>query len=381
MKRRFIGLSLFLGILSIGGSGHTLSHSDSSLRVALNETGRDVSQLFGYESRGFLNLISGNYSPYTPVAISAEPAIAFIDSLSAAQMKEAVFPFYELTPPLWSYFPASMSPVGGVAVKDLTPTQKDRLFDLMRAYLSTSGYMKTRSIMDLEYVLRELQPDVTSRIPENYLVTIYGTPNKDAPWGWSFQGHHVVLKFTVVKDQIAFAPFFFGANPGEITTGPRKGTRPLAAEQDIAFELLNSFSAEQKRQAIFQTSSFVDVVTGSANQVSPLPQAGIGVKNFSAGQKDVLKRLVSAILAAMPESLALKRLNAIKAEDLGAIQFGWAGKTIKTEPHYYRIQGKSFLVEFDSIDGNHVHLVWRDFEGDFGRDLLREHYKTAPHHK
>lgn len=235
--------------------------------------------------------------------------------------------------------------------------------------------------MDLENVLREMQPNTPSRIPENYLVAIYGTPSKDAPWGWSFQGHHVVLNFTVVKDSIAFAPFFFGANPGEITTGPRKGTKPLAVEQDVAFELLNSFSAEQKRQAIFQTTSFVDVVTGSANQVAPLPKVGIPAKNLSKSQRDILKRLLAAILAAMPEKLAVKRLANIQAEDLGSVRFGWAGKTTKTEPHYYRIQGKSFLVEFDSIDGDHVHIVWRDFDGDFGRDLLREHYKTSTHHK
>ena len=203
---------------------------------------------------------------------------------------------------------------------------------------------------------------------------------KDGTWGWSFQGHHVVLNFTVVKDNVAFAPFFFGANPAEITTGPRTGTRPIAAEEDLGLALIGSMSAEQKQKAIFQSTSFVEIVTGSSTQVAPLPEVGIGVKDLSNDQKDVLKKLLSAILSAMPEKLAEVRLNKIQTEDFGSIRFGWAGAIKKSDPHYYRIQGKSFMVEFDNVTGNHIHLVWRDFEGDFGRDLLREHYKTAAHH-
>jgi len=308
-------------------------------------------------------------------------ATAFISSLTPEQKKKATFPFYGLTPHEWSFLPASTTFPDGVAVKDLDATQKDRLYELMQSYLSDKGYRKTRTIMDLENVLRELNPGNPSRIPENYFVAIYGVPDRSGTWGWSFQGHHVVLNFTVVNDVVAFAPFFFGANPAEIKDGPRKGTRPIADEEDAAFELMNAFSAEQKQIAIFQASSYAEIVTGTATQVSPLPAVGIAAKDLSNEQKAVLKKLISVILASMPEKLARMRMTKIKAEDFGAIRFGWAGKTNKSDPHYYRIQGKSFLVEFDNVTGNHIHLVWRDFDGDFGRDLLREHYKTSPHHQ
>jgi hypothetical protein len=324
---------------------------------------------------------AGSSSHVPPPSSNSDKAVAFIDSLSADQKKKATFPFYGLTPHEWSFLPASTTFPDGIAVKDLEAKQKERLYELMQAYLSSTGYEKTRTIMDLENVLRELNPENRNRIPENYFVAIYGVPDKDGTWGWSFQGHHVVLNFTVVKDAIAFAPFFFGSNPAEIKDGPRKGTRPLAAEEDIAFELLRSFSANQKQTAIFQSASFAEIVTASATQVSPLPAVGIAVKDLSEDQKVIAKKLLSAILSAMPEKLAELRLSKIKGEDFGAIRFGWAGATNRSDPHYYRIQGKSFLVEFDNVTGNHVHLVWRDFDGDFGRDLLREHYKTSPHHQ
>ena len=312
---------------------------------------------------------------------SAEKAAAFISSLTAEQRKKATFPFYGLTPHEWSFLPASTTLPDGIAVKDLDATQKDRLYDLMQAYLSGTGYQKTRTIMDLENVLRELSPGNSSRIPENYFIAIYGVPAKDGAWGWSFQGHHVVLNFTVVNDAVAFAPFFFGSDPAEVKEGSRKGTRPIREEEDIAFELLNALSTEQKRTAIFQSTSITEIVSGTATQVAPLPAVGIAARDLTNDQKALLKKLLSAILSSMPEKLAGMRMTKIQSEDFGAIRFGWAGKTNKADPHYYRIQGKSFLVEFDNVTGNHIHLVWRDFEGDFGRDLLREHYKSSAHHQ
>ncbi len=321
---------------------------------------------------------AAGFPPCTaPPSSNVEKATAFIDSLTAEQKKKATFPFYGMTPHEWSFLPASTTFPDGIAVKDLEQKQKERLFELMQAYLSSTGYQKTRTIMDLENVLRELNPTNPSRIPENYFIAIYGVPDEKGIWGWSFQGHHVVLNFTVVNDAIAFAPFFFGANPAEIKDGLRKGTRPMAYEEDFAFDLMNAFTAEQKQTAVFQSASYAEIVTGSATQVAPLPAVGIAAKDFSTEQKAILKKLLAAILSSMPDKLAAMRLAKIQTEDFGSIRFGWAGKTNKADPHYYRIQGKSFLVEFDNVTGNHIHLVWRDFDGDFGRDLLLEHYKTS----
>ena len=85
-------------------------------------------------------------------------------------------------------------------------------------------------------------------------------------------------------------------------------------------------------------------------------------------------------MESMPEKVASIRMKKIKEEGFNAIHFAWYGATQVDKPHYYRIQGKSFLIELDNIQNNakHIHVVWRDFNGDFGRDLIKEHYKS--HH-
>ena len=318
---------------------------------------------------------------YRHPSTHADKANAFINSLTPDQQKMAVRPFYNLSPHEWSFLPASTSHPDGIAIKDLDASQKEKAYRLLEAYLSAKGYTKTKNIMDLEYVLLELSPASTIRIPENYFLAIYGTPHTDSTWGWSFQGHHIALNFTVVKDTIAFAPFFFGANPAEVKEGAKKGTRVIREEEDIAYELMNALSAQQKQKAIFQPRAFAEIVTSNATKVEPLPAAGISIKELTDGQKNILNKLLSAYLSSMPNDLANRRFKKIQAEDMNVIHFGWAGSTIRNEPHYYRIQGKTFLIEFDNTqnNANHIHTVWRDFDGDFGRDLLREHYHESHH--
>ena len=67
--------------------------------------------------------------------------------------------------------------------------------------------------------------------------------------------------------------------------------------------------------------------------------------------------------------------------DTTDLNFTWAGSSEPGQRHYYRLAGPRFLVEYDNTqnDGNHVHSVWRDFNGDFGRDVLAEHVKGVPH--
>lgn len=312
----------------------------------------------------------------------ADQANVFIQSLRPEQKAKAVLPFYGLAPHEWSFYPATMAVSRGVAVKDLDTLQKNLLYDFIKSYLSQEGYDRTRAIMDLENVLKVLQPKSPNRIPENYYMAIYGTPHADSTWGWGFQGHHVVLNFTIVKDKIAYTPFFFGTNPAEMKEGPSIGYRVIAAEEDIAYSLINSMSGDQMKKALFQPSPFVEIVTFMATQVAPLPEVGISATEMSGVQKNLLHLLLTAYLSAMPDDIATSRLDRIKTEDGDMIYFGWAGSTKRGQPHYYRIQGKTFLVEFDNTqdNANHIHLVWRDFEGDFGRDLLLEHYQHDHQH-
>lgn len=309
----------------------------------------------------------------------AETALRFINSLSTKQKQKAVRPFEEMSRSEWSYLPVASVLRPGIPLKELDAAQKALLNDLLQAYLSREGYAKTRAVIVLEHILHELNGNSSLRDPELYTAAIYGTPGKDPVWGWKFEGHHLSLNFTVVKDRTAFAPFFFGANPAEVKDGPKKGLRVLRAEEDLALELVQALSAEQRPKAIFQSSAFADIVTASASQVNPLEPVGITARELTAAQQALLNRLLGAYLSAMPAALSEARLKRLAHEDGTTIRFGWAGATQRGKPHYYRVQGKTFLIEFDNTqnNANHIHSVWRDFDGDFGRDLLQEHYHKA----
>ena len=310
-------------------------------------------------------------------------ATAFVNSLNDVQSKKALFPFDEMNRYEWHYLPAAMVARYGVCVKDLDSSQKQSLYTLMKAYLSNEGYVRTQNIMSFEYLLKELEPNNPNRIPENYYAAVYGNPGKDSVWGWKFSGHHVALNFTIVNNQLAFAPFFFGVYPATVKEGTKKGMRVIKDEEDLGFELVNSFTPGQKTKALFQLKAFNDIVSTNAEQVGPLAPVGIFAKDMTHDQKIILNKLIVAYLSSMPTEIAKTRMKKVTTEDMDAIRFGWAGDTVPGKPHYYRIQGKTFLIEFDNTqsNANHIHTVWRDFNGDFGEDLLREHYHNSKHHQ
>jgi hypothetical protein len=119
----------------------------------------------------------------------------------------------------------------------------------------------------------------------------------------------------------------------------------------------------------------------NAAQVNPLTPVGLGASHLREQQVALLMRLLEEYAAALPPDLAAARLGKLRHAGLDAIHFGWAGSVERGQPHYYRVQGPTFLVEYDNTqnDANHIHTVWRDFHGDFGRDLLREHYHDTWH--
>jgi len=313
--------------------------------------------------------------------LEASPAMDFLNSLTEEQRSKTQLPFDDLSRNEWHFLPGAMWPRAGIQLYELNENQKILIFKLLKANLSKTGYDKTLKIMDLENVLAEISGDTIFRDSEKYSIAFYGNPEKDAIWAWTFEGHHVSFNFTVVDGKVSIAPRFMGASPAFIKEGPRKGERVLAHEEDYGILLINMLSPEQQEKAIFQNVAFFDLVTSNAAEVSPLNQVGIKVGELNKKQQSVLIGLLNEYLSTMPTQLAEKRLKSLESEELGDIHFGWAGSTQLGKPHYYRVQGKTFLIEFDNSqnDANHVHLVWRDFNGDFGRDLIMEHYKNSKH--
>jgi hypothetical protein len=255
---------------------------------------------------------------------------------------------------------------------------------LLKTALSAAGHRKVVNIIELELVLREIEAFGMMRDPERYHLTIYGKPDAKAAWGWRFEGHHLSLNFTLAGDRTsADTPSFFGANPATVPKGTNKGLRVLAAEEDEARALLASLNGAQRGEAVFESRTYGEIVTANADKVDPksesLRPVGIAAAKLSEAQRAQLMKLIEVYAGSFEPALAKARLARVHEGGVENIRFGWAGSTERGRQHYYRIQGPKFLIEYDASqnDGNHVHTVWRDFSGDFGRDLLRQHYALA----
>jgi hypothetical protein len=306
-------------------------------------------------------------------------ADAFLAGLRPEQRAKAVFDFDDAERLNWHYVPRQRR---GLPLGEMSPEQQALARGILRAGLSQRGYLAASTIIELEIVLRELGGNPRVRDPGLYYFSIFGAPSQTAPWGFRAEGHHLSLNFTLVRDTlIATAPAFFGANPAQVRSGPRQGLRPLAAEEDIGRELVLSLDERQRAAALIATRTPRDIVTGSAARVDPLSPVGIRATELRPEQAALLVRLLEVYLGRMAEPLAERRRAALERTDLAEVAFAWAGSTRPGQAHYYRIQGPSFLIEYDNTqnNANHIHTVWRDFDGDFGRDLLREHYRNARH--
>jgi hypothetical protein len=312
-------------------------------------------------------------------------ALALIAATPKDEQSKLLQPFSDAARSDWSYVPRRRT---GIAWKEMSQPQRDATTALLRTALSDAGLDKVRAVMALEIALRELETFGFSRDPENYAVALFGTPGAaPARWGWRIEGHHLSLHFTLEGDRyLATLPQFFGANPArvpqDIARGPKKDTRVLGREEDIARSLLAALSESQRKLALFASEPYGDIVSRSAARLSPLAPVGIRLADLAPDAQAKLLKLITAFAEHLRPELAEARLTRVRAGGLEDIRFGWAGSPKPGEPYYYRIQGKVFLIELDNSGGNHIHSVWRDFEGDWGRDILREHYSgsRAPEH-
>jgi Protein of unknown function (DUF3500) len=321
----------------------------------------------------------------------ASAASAFVSSLSADQRLKAMFPFQSNERLHWNFIPSEMFPRNGLLMKDMNENQRKLVHNLLKSALSQRGYMTASEIMELESTLGDLErreresgraAESMVRDPLKYYVSIFGTPSTKDTWGWRVEGHHVSLHFTVVNGNlVASSPTFFGSNPAEVREGPKKGLRILGDQEDTARDLLMSLNESQRAKAIIQKVALNDIVTTNKLDISPLSPVGITASEMTQQQRDMLMKVVNVYISKMADDIAADRTAKVQKAGIEKIAFAWAGEIERGKKHYYRVQGPTFLIEHDNTqnDGNHVHSVWRDFNGDFGRDLLREHVASVPH--
>jgi hypothetical protein len=302
-------------------------------------------------------------------------------SLSPEQRQKIGFDFNDPLRHDWHFIPRERK---GLPFKEMSGAQRALAHGLLASGLSQSGYLKAETIISLEQILESIeQGKGPLRDSERYFFTIFGdpgSPGSKQPWGWRLEGHHLSLNFTIVGDKGAVGgPTFMGTNPAEVKDGPRQGLRVLGEEEDLARKLVKSLDSGQKSKALVEIVAPKDILTLAARKATPLKPAGIMMGDLNAEQKELLNSIVVLYAERLRPELAANDLGKILKAGVDKIGFAWAGGLERGEPHYYRIQGPTFLIEYDNTqnNANHVHSVWRDFEGDFGEDLLKQHYETA----
>jgi len=316
-------------------------------------------------------------APEPPLAM-ATAAKAFLATLDPARRAKASLPFNAEERLGWHFVPRERA---GLPYGQMTPEQRQAAIALLTSGLSAKGYTKIDGIMHLESVLAAIEGN-PRRDPDLYYYAVFGEPSDHGAWGWRYEGHHASLNWTILDGRlVGSSPQFLAASPADVGTGPRQGTRVLAAEEDLGRALVKSLGPDQRARAIIGEQAPPDILTGNARQAQILEDRGIAFGELGEQQQGLLLSLVEEYASVQPMAEAQARLALVKA-DLGNVKFAWMGGLEKGQGHYYRIQGSTFLIEYDNTQNsaNHIHSVWREFKGDWGQDLLDEHYRTAPHH-
>ncbi len=317
-----------------------------------------------------LALWAGAYVDQTGsrMAVAADRLLA---SLSSEQSTKARYAFDAPERLDWHFIPR---PRKGLPIKELKPEQRALAFGLINSGLAGSGFLKATTIMSLEEVLREMEQGRNGPIrdPELYFLTIFGTPGDRGKWGWRVEGHHLSLNFMLEDGKIAAAtPAFFGSNPAEVRQGPRMGLRALADRDDRALRLLQALDDGQRKAAFFAEKAPGEI--RAANTPQPPTDAAVGISygELNGDQKAMLRTLFESYAEDMPDEVSRAWLGELRRAGFEAIRFAWAGPADRSQPHAYRVQGPTFLIEFNNTQNgaNHIHSVWRNMLGDFGIPL------------
>ena len=341
--------------------------------------------------------IEPNLFAIRSTGVSTEPvrraAAAFLASLSDAQRAKTK---YAVDDDEWrKWMNQSFYVRQGVSFQEMNEQQREAAFNLLRAGLSAKGLQQTRDIMRLNETLAEM----TNHNPEfgegQYHITVMGDPSANAPWGWQLDGHHAIINYFVLGDQVVMTPAFAGSEPVIATAGKYKGTAVLQEEQRRGLAMINALSAEQRKKAILKVSKTGnEALTEAWRDNVVLDYAGVSAKELSAAQRQQLLDLVALYVDNMADGHARMKMAEVRAQ-LDRTWFAWIGGTDTGNVFYYRIHSPVIMIEFDHQTPatlrflyadpkqprtEHIHTVVRTPNGnDYGKDLLRQHYQNQPH--
>jgi hypothetical protein len=397
-RREFLWSMVAAGVLAPFAFGQEQTRAD------IAEQFRRISE--DYEAKGLGEPFRGittngsvlpNLYEIAPTGVSTEPvrnaASKFIESLTSVQLTRAMYPVDDIKWRKWmnQHFYDRQ----GVSFQEMSEAQRDLAFGLMRASLSSSGFELTRNVMRLNETLAELSDDHEFLGEWLYFITIMGKPSATEPWGWQLDGHHAIINYFVLGDQVVMTPHFFGSEPVKATSGKYKGVEILQKEQNDGLEMLRGLPAAARRKAVLNFSK-----TGNNNLTEAfkdnvvLDYAGVRGADLEPAAQKRLTDLMYLYVSNMPEGHARVKMNEVQRH-IDNTWFAWIGESQADSVFYYRVQSPVVLIEFDhqrpanlakfatdpkKPTQQHVHCVVRTPNGnDYGKDLLRQHYLAHPH--
>jgi hypothetical protein len=313
-----------------------------------------------------------------------EAAEKFLASLTGAQRASTAYPVDDAEWRKWNNVHRYARQ--GVSFKTMTEAQRERGFGLLRAGLSARGFDTSRNIMRLNGYIAEVRNNFDEYGELLYHLTVMGTPSDRAPWGWQLDGHHLVINYFVLGDQVVMTPTFMGSEPVSASTGQYAGTAVLQDEQDKGLAFMRALTPEQWKTATIGAAKTGNNALAQAFRDNlVLDHAGLRAKEMTAAQRDRLLALVQEYVGNMSAGHAKVRMDEVRRH-LDDTWFAWIGGTGDADTFYYRIHSPVILIEFDHqlpvalpgprVPGKaHVHTVVRTPNGnDYGKDLLRQHY-------
>ncbi|MEY4939093.1 MAG: hypothetical protein RIQ93_828 [Verrucomicrobiota bacterium] len=336
--------------------------------------------------------------PVRATGVSTEPvrqaALAFLAALSPAQRAKTTFPVDD---PEWrKWMNVHRYARQGVSFQEMTAEQRTAAFGLMRASLSAQGLKLSQDIMKLNHTLGELNNNNFTEYGEwLYHLTVMGEPSADKPWGWQMDGHHLIINYFVLGDQVVMSPAFYGSEPVIARAGKYQGVSILQDEQNRGLKFLQGLSAAQRKKAVLEVSK-----TGNNNLTEAfkdnvvLDYAGLPAAELEPRRRAELLELIELYVNNMDEGHARVKMDDVRAQ-LDKTHFAWIGGDDPDAVFYYRIHSPVVLIEFDHQRPantrhlrkdpllpirDHIHVVVRTPNGnDYGKDLLRQHHEQHRH--
>ena len=396
MRKRAIGVSIFTLLLAV-------AYQTAQSQPGTNPLERNRARSAEFEKQGLAEPFKGITTNGTvqpglfairSTGVSTEPvrkaADAFLAALTPEQRKKTAFPIDDDEWRKWMNQDFYVRQ--GVGFNEMKDAQKDAAFALLKAGLSAKGLKLSRDIMRLNYTLGELNDNDFERYGEGaYWITMMGEPSKTKPWGWQLDGHHLIVNYFVLGDQVAMTPVFTGSEPVIAPSGKYQGTQVLQEEQSLGLKMVRSLDEGQRGKAVLNSSKTRNNnLTEAFKDNVVLDYAGVKASALTAGQREALLGLIHEYVRNMDDGHAKVRMDEVRRH-IGDTYFAWIGGMEDASVFYYRVQSPVILIEFDhqlpvglrsAPRGvpyhEHIHTVVRTPNGnDYGKDLLRQHYLVA----